>query len=118
MYQTLWIPGRLPGLNEVINQNRGNKFAGAKTKKDLTNSIAILAKAQLQPCDRAHFIFNWVEINKKRDPDNIASAKKFIFDGLVLAGILKNDGWKQVEGFEDLFSVDKETHGVRVYLES
>ena len=117
MYQTLWIPGRLPGLNEVINQNRGNKFAGAKTKKKLTNDIAVLAKAQLKPCSEGCKItFIWFEPNRKRDPDNIASAKKFILDGLVKAGILENDGWKQVKWFVDFFEVEKSNPGVRVKL--
>ncbi len=33
----------------------------------------------------------------KRDPSNIAAAAaKFIEDGLIKAGVIENDGWKQV----------------------
>jgi len=117
MYQTLWIPGRLPGLNEVINENRANRFQAAKTKKKLTNDIAILAKSQLRPIWGARFTFFWKEINRKRDPDNISSAKKFILDGLVKAGILENDGWNQVISLSDFFFIDRDNPGVKVRID-
>jgi len=59
--------------------------------------------------------FTWYEENRRRDKDNIAFAKKFIFDGLVKAGVLKGDGWDYVAGFSDDFKVDK--HKPRVEIE-
>lgn len=58
--------------------------------------------------------FSWFEPNKKRDKDNIASAKKFILDALVKCNILKNDGWKEIESFEDVFFIDKDNPRVEV----
>ena len=60
--------------------------------------------------------FNWIEPNKRRDKDNIASAKKFIIDALVKSGILENDGWKNVIGFSDRFSVDKNNPRIEVEI--
>ena len=51
--------------------------------------------------------FTWVEENKRRDFDNIAFAKKFIFDALQKAGKIKNDSWKYVRGFSDSFRVEE-----------
>ena len=50
----------------------------------------------------------WYEPNRRRDLDNVASAKKFILDGLVRAGVLANDGQRHVTGFADTFHVDRE----------
>ena len=47
--------------------------------------------------------FHWIEENRKRDLDNIASAKKFILDTMVNMGILKNDSWRYIAGFNDTF---------------
>lgn len=60
--------------------------------------------------------FSWHEPNKKRDLDNIAAAKKFIFDALQYYGVLKNDGWAYVSGFTDHFFVDSENPRVEVIL--
>lgn len=52
--------------------------------------------------------FEWHERTKKRDADNIASAKKFILDALVKGGVLVDDSRKYVKGFYDVIVDDKE----------
>lgn len=52
--------------------------------------------------------FEWHERTKKRDADNIASAKKFILDALVGSGVLEDDSRKYVKGFYDVIVDDKE----------
>ena len=52
--------------------------------------------------------FEWHERTKKRDADNIASAKKFILDALVKMQVLKDDSRKFVKGFYDVIVDDKE----------
>ena len=52
--------------------------------------------------------FEWHERTKKRDADNIASAKKFILDALVNCGVLQDDSRKYVKGFYDVIVDDKE----------
>ena len=84
----------------------------------LTNDIALRAKAQRVPrFDRARLRFAWVESGRHRDPDNIASAKKFLLDGLVLAGGLPGDGWAHVAGWTDTFEVGPRA-GVEVTIEA
>lgn len=105
---TFHIPGRLPGLNDVVpKMDRGFRArAYAKEKRAWTETVALLAKANKIPTlSRVRVGCIWRETNRKRDPDNVASAKKHIMDGLVLAGVLGNDGWKNIAGFSDDFEI-------------
>jgi hypothetical protein len=118
--QTLWIPDRLPGLNEVIAAAKGRGGRGhayAKMKRDLGEFVWANAKAaRLRPVRRARLHFLWVEKDRRRDPDNVSSAgRKFILDGLVKAGVLPGDGWAAIESWSDTFTVDAK-HGVAVTI--
>jgi hypothetical protein len=110
----LWIHGPLPGLNELIAAAKGSGGRGAgyaRIKRQWTDTVWALAKAarldKLGPYDEAvTFDFDWVERDKRRDPDNVAAGgRKLILDGLVTAGVLAGDGWKHVYGWADRFSV-------------
>jgi Holliday junction resolvase RusA-like endonuclease len=63
-----------------------------------------------------NFIIEYREASRRRDPDNFAAAKKFILDGLVQAGVLADDGWDEVVGFDESWIVDKEKPGVLVTI--
>lgn len=114
----LFIPGPLPGLNEMIDAAKGCGGTGRKyaaMKRSWTNTIALLAKVHLKPVTRARFEFTWHEESRRRNPDNVACGHKFVFDGLVQAGILKNDGWSEVLGWTDAFVVSDKP-GVHVLV--
>ena len=116
--QKLTIPGRLDGLNEVIKANRTNIYLGAKIKKGneqvVKDCIAIYRiKKENEP---VFLKFTWIEPNRKRDKDNIASAKKMILDALVRSDIIDNDGWKNIIGFSDYFDIDKENPRIEVEI--
>ncbi len=115
--KTLVIDGQLPNLNEYTRACRGNKFLGAKMKKNAEEWISIFIKQQLKDIHfegTVELAFRWYEPNKKRDLDNICFAKKFILDSLVSNGIIVADGWKGVIGFTDNFFVDKENPRIEV----
>ncbi len=114
----LIIQGTLPSLNQYILACRNSKYVGSKMKKDTETLITTYIKTQLktQIKGSVHLTFKWYEPNKKRDKDNIASAKKFILDALVKNGILVNDNWRYVEGFIDEFFVDSENPRVEVEI--
>ena len=120
--QTLVIPGKLPGLNEIINSSkigRGRFNAYGRLKKKWSGIIAIYARMSgLAPIHSpAQFVFTWTEPNRRRDPDNIASGgRKLILDTLVELGILDGDGWKHVAGWFDNFEIDKKHEGVKVEI--
>lgn len=99
----LTIPGLLPGLNEYIDAERSykGKYKAASMKRQAQNVIRYL----------------WVEPSRRRDKDNIAFAKKFIQDALVETGVLRNDGWSEIEGFSDDFALDPKNPRVEVTIE-
>ena len=81
------IKGTLPGLNELIEAERRNRYEGARMKKQCETVVA----------------------HSARQLGNVVFTKpvhKVIQDALVKAGYLLNDGWDNIEGFEDHFYVD------------
>ena len=116
MTQTLVIESRFPSLNATLAAAKRHWSIYAKEKRRLTLSVALLCKAQqLKPVKRAVIRFTWYEKNKRRD--NISAAgKKPILDGLVEAGVLKDDGWSVIHGLEDRYFVDKERPRVEVTI--
>lgn len=116
----LTIPGELVDLNTYIRAERSNRYAGAKIKKKMTDYITLLAKRlkiENRPLRAPVLItYHWYCKDKRRDKDNIAFAKKFIQDGLVNAGVLKNDGWNDIEEFADKFYIDQKNPRVEVEI--
>ena len=110
------IYGRLSGLNEYVNANRHNRYKGASMKKEAESLISAYLTPVVHFKKLVHIQFDWYEKNKQRDKDNIASAKKFIFDALVKKGILEGDGWKHVDGFTDNFYIDKDNPRIEITI--
>lgn len=114
--QKLIIKQRLPNLNEYDAANKKSRYAAGNIKKEWTEYVMWEARKQLKPItEQVRMDFIWIEANKKRDPDNICFAKKFILDGIVTAGILKNDGHKQISGFSDSFEF-RDYYGVEITI--
>lgn len=113
---TLIIDGTLAGLNEYTKACRGNRYAGAKMKKDaeaiIKNYIFLQGIKPLK--GKVRLAFRWYEPNRKRDLDNICFAKKFILDALVASGTIEADSWRCVVGFTDNFFVDNENPRIEV----
>lgn len=108
--RTLTIPGRFEGMNEYIAAMNSNRQRGNRMKRSRTEEVAWHCRAQLKgwrPRPPVRLAYLFVEPNRRRDKDNIAGfAHKVVQDGLVLARVLKNDGWDDVAGFADDFTVD------------
>lgn len=117
----LVILGTLPGLNTFIDANRRNVHVGAKLKKEAQWQVELAAKRQLKkwkPRGPVRMRYIWYEPNRKRDKDNISSGgRKIIQDALVVAGYLKNDGWRDIVGFSDDFEVDRNNPRIEVTIE-
>lgn len=122
------INGTLPNLNDYLASERvsfrtpNGKFTtkGNQMKKK-SQDLVIL---QIRQCLGATHInvrvrlkYSFYEPNMKRDKDNIASfGMKIIQDSLVLAKIIDNDGWKNIDSFECNFYVDKEHPRIEVEI--
>ena len=114
----LIILGELTDLNTYINKERANKFIAAKIKKDHTEEIYWECKVQhISPVEgKLMMTIDWYCKDRKKDPDNIAFAKKFILDGLKEAGIIKNDGWNNIMAFKDNFFLDEKNPRIEVEI--
>lgn len=114
---TFFIPHVLPGLNEIIDAAKRGRGAGnyyRKLKADWGLLIFVAIKNAKVPAftGPVHIHFQWIEPNKRRDPDNVAAGKKLAIDSLRHAGILGGDGWKHIVGLSETFSVNAANPGV------
>lgn len=109
--------GQFYGLNEYIKAINSHRFSGAHVKTVETQRVYLECRALNLPPIKHYPVtvhFKWFSINSKKDIDNVAFAKKFILDGLVLARVLTDDSRKYVAGFTDTFFIDKENPRVEV----
>ena len=111
------IPGRLPGLNEIIYAARSHWSKGSKQKKEVTRLCAQYVLASRVPVFKKPIAvsFSWFEKDLRRDIDNISAGSKFILDALVETGRLKGDGRKWVKFISHEFP-DPEPENPRVVV--
>lgn len=112
-------PGRLPGLNEIIDaakKGKGKYQPYAIMKDRYTSEIGWLAK-KLPAYERVDITITWHEPNLRRDPDNITAGQKFILDGLVAGGVIKDDSQRYVNSISHQFEVDRENPRVEIEVQ-
>ncbi len=116
--ETFTIQGELPDLNTIIKESkrgRGNWQPYNDLKHEHT--IRVMAACRgIRPFDKINVDIEWVCKNKRKDKDNIMAGTKFIMDGLVVSGIIENDGWGEIGDITHSFYVDKENPRVIVEL--
>lgn len=102
---------RFPTLNEYIDCERGSTIAAAAMKKKCTEQVKEQCLSQqIQPVNgKVDLLFEW-HSSTRHDPDNVAFAKKFILDGLQLAGVLENDNRKFIGTMADEIIQDDEDY--------
>lgn len=108
------IPGSLPTMNEIVKASKSHPMAYANMKKDYT-ALVMISASNLPKIERADFEITWHCKDKRKDKDNIMAGTKFLLDGLVKAGVLKNDGWKEIGNITHRFEIDK--HNPRIEVE-
>ena len=103
------IPMRLPGLNEYIAACNSSRYKGNNLKQRTQADISWYLKKlpKIEKPIRIHFI--WIStLADRRDPDNIASACKFILDTMQQIGKLKNDNRANIKGLYHDYDIGKE----------
>jgi hypothetical protein len=123
-HYSVFIPLRLPGLNEIIDaakrqgdghHRRWNAYNAERQK--LLTDLAFLFRG-VPALGRIWVEFCWMEPNKRRDPDNIAAGgRKLVLDALKARGVITNDGWAEVAGWSDTFQVASTPAQVGVRLD-
>ena len=113
------IYGELPDLNYIVNAAKKHWANYAKLKADYGDVVTYSALSQGVPIqdDRVLVSITWYCPNRLKDPDNVSFGIKFVLDGLVAAGVLENDGWKQIGGICHTFRIDKDRPRVQVQLQ-
>lgn len=123
MQHKFTIKGTLPGLNDYLKAERtfSKKHSCGNDMKQQCQMIIInAARKQLKRLkihNPVKITYLYYEPNKRRDLDNISGvAHKFIQDALVKCGVLENDGWQHITGYEDRFEVDRYNPRIEVIL--
>lgn len=116
----LWVAGRLPSLNQVIEMSAGANSGWSKygeVKKKWSQQIVLMARVKnLQPIPPSYFGYLCCEPNRRADPSNIVGgAVKVIEDALQMAGLLQNDGWNDILGYVGYWQVAAHRVGTLVY---
>ena len=119
----VWIPGKLPGENEIIKaakrSGKGTSNQYTKMKKDWSEYVAgIFIGCGLEQAEAIFVDFEWIDYDRRHDKDNIAAAKKFIFDGMVKAGFIQDDGWKHIIGWKESFRASIFNIGVNLRIKA
>ena len=117
----LTYEGKLPSLNELIKAGRTNRYVGAKVKKELTQDLAWIFKAQSKGkkySEKVIISIHCYEGNLRRDDDNVLSgACKVILDALQVAGIIPNDSPKYVHLRPERFQSEDKSYYTVVEIE-
>ena len=106
----------MPGTNQLLGNALTNRGKYAREKRKWQTVVQLYAKEQdFQPItEPAHFEFEFLEPNRRRNPDNLCLGPiKVLLDALVYAKLLKNDGWDEIASFVCTWKVDKQP-GVRL----
>lgn len=117
--QKFFIDTVLPGANDVL---RIHPQVYSRMKRDYGMLVRVCIRhAKLKRMEWASITFCWhekpAEKNKRRDPDNVRFAAKFILDSLVAENILEDDSIGFVVNLADRYVIESKTPGVWVELE-
>jgi hypothetical protein len=109
------VPGALPTLNEIIDAAKTHWSDYRDMKENNTSVVAWIAK-RLPRQEKVNVVITWHCADKRFDKDNIMAGQKFIFDGLKEAGVISNDGWKDIGDVAHRFEVDKAKPRIEILL--
>lgn len=127
MKQTLIIPGKLPGMNQIISSAKNCVYNGGKNKfyqysrdkRYFEDKIASLCLMQgLRRMERVKVSVTFRERKLSRDPDNIQAGIKFILDGIVKAGVLPDDNFSVIRQISYHYKTNANLDEIKVVLES
>ncbi len=112
-----WIPGSLPGLNELLGAMNSNRHKYNALKKSSQDKVALCARDVPKMPAGVSIWYDFRVPDKRKDPSNIlAGGIKLIEDALVGQGILRGDGWGIVKGIYPTFALSRDNPGIRVTI--
>jgi len=114
-----FIPGEFTQLNDYIRVERGSMHGAADIKQ--AETLRAYAACDGLPSPASYPVtvtLTWFREDRRTDPDNIGFAVKFVLDGLVKAGVLRDDGMDEIESITHRYRIDKSNPGVAVLISS
>lgn len=112
------ITGEFPTLNEIIKASKSHYMAYSSQKKTYTELAGWQIKHLPKINGLNNWTFTWYRKNKRNDPDNIQVGTKYILDSFVNLGIIKNDGWNEINSIKHIFRVDKDNPRVEIEIKA
>jgi Holliday junction resolvase RusA-like endonuclease len=112
------IQSQLPTLNDYIQKERGNWAAAASIKKKGTLAVQLEVMSQnRKPIEGTVDVeLYWIVPDNRQDADNVFFATKYILDGMVKAGVLQEDGRKNIRHISHKIRTIKKSRFVIVKL--
>lgn len=124
-------PAPLDGLNDLVRSERTSRGYGNSLKRRNGRHAERACLEQMRrqgwktPDRKCRVTLTFVEIDHRRDPDNIMGGAKFILDGLIKrrgmrsygAGAIVDDSQKWIELEFGKFEYDRERPGCKVRIE-
>jgi Holliday junction resolvase RusA-like endonuclease len=125
--QKVTIIGKIPTLNEYtkVGRTQGKRNGiplGAILQNELKRQTENKIKPQfsiLKPLVGLNYILIVYYIkDKKKDLDNVAFCKKFIYDALKDSGKISNDGQANIKTLFEVFLIDKKNERIEIFFSS
>lgn len=115
MRMIIRVPGPVPNWNLYINDERRNRYAAAKEKRDekIRAKAAAHGKKWSGRYPLSITVISHFQ-NKRRDLDNVRI--KGLIDGFVAAGVIRNDNLTYIREYQFLSVVD-DWEGMEFVLE-
>lgn len=107
---TLIFHTLIPTANQYMNYERTHRQRAATVKRNTeTALVAECRKQRAQPVADypVHLNYLWFRRDKRTDKSNIIFGQKFVEDALQTAGVLRNDGWKEIDSIVHEFAIDQ-----------
>lgn len=91
------LPWTAPGLTQNQLRRMHHMVEARKKAVMLTEAIAAIEAANVDPMPGANVVLHWRVANRRRlDGDGLAPTLKVCLDALVKAGVLHDDSWVEV----------------------
>lgn len=114
-YQTFFVPGPLPGANDIIRKHH-MVYSKLKSQWGLTIARVIIV-SKLRRVRACTISFLWQEKHNRRDDDNIMFGQKFVLDALRDTKIIPDDRRQFVHALTHRIVIDPSQPGVLVTIE-
>lgn len=112
----IYIDYEFDGWNEYIMKERSNKFWAAKTKKREEEVVRYFTlRKKWEGGYPVKITFTKYFSNKQKDLDNVRL--KVILDGLVKAGVIRNDNLNCIQEIVIKPEFTKEKEGILIKIE-